>query len=59
MDADSLLGGDAAELRGRRGERDKLNRLIDAVRAGGGQVLVVAGEPGETPPVGPLSPRIC
>jgi hypothetical protein len=31
---------------GRRGERDVLDRLIDAVRAGEGRALVVTGEPG-------------
>src|SRR5882672_12620223 len=38
--------GRAAELMGRRGERDVLDRLIDAVRAGESRVLVVRGEPG-------------
>ena len=31
---------------GRRSERDVLDRLIDAVRAGEGRALVVTGEPG-------------
>jgi predicted ATPase len=34
------------ELAGRRSERDVLDRLIDAVRAGESRVLVMAGEPG-------------
>jgi DNA-binding CsgD family transcriptional regulator len=36
----------AAELRGRRSERDVLDRLIEAVRAGESRALVVRGEPG-------------
>ena len=36
----------AAELRGRRGECDVLDRLMDTVRGGESQVLVVRGEPG-------------
>ena len=36
----------AAELRGRRGECDVLDRLMDAVRGGESRVLVVRGEPG-------------
>jgi DNA-binding CsgD family transcriptional regulator len=46
MTTDPRLRGRAAELRGRHGEREILDRLIDAVRAGEGQALVVAGEPG-------------
>jgi DNA-binding CsgD family transcriptional regulator len=38
--------GRAAGLTGRRSERDVLDRLIDAVRAGEGRALVVTGEPG-------------
>ncbi|HEX4358965.1 MAG TPA: AAA family ATPase [Pseudonocardia sp.] len=33
-------------LRGRRGEREVLDRLLDAVRAGQSRTLVVRGEPG-------------
>jgi hypothetical protein len=36
----------APVLRGRRGECGVLDRLIEAVRAGGSRVLVVRGEPG-------------
>ena len=36
----------AAELTGRRGECHVLDRLIDAVRAGGSRALVVPGERG-------------
>ncbi len=36
----------AAELRGRRGEIDAIDELIDAVRAGDSRALVVRGEPG-------------
>jgi DNA-binding CsgD family transcriptional regulator len=46
MTTDPRQRGRAAELRGRRGECDILGRLINAVRAGEGQALVVAGEPG-------------
>jgi DNA-binding CsgD family transcriptional regulator len=46
MSTDSRLRGHVAELTGRRSERDVLDRLIDAVRAGESRVLVVAGEPG-------------
>src|ERR1700680_2586043 len=46
MTSDSPLRGLVAELTGRRNERDVLDRLIDAVRAGESRVLVVAGEPG-------------
>ena len=35
-----------AELRGRRRERDLLDRLLDAVRGGESRALVVRGEPG-------------
>jgi hypothetical protein len=35
-----------AKLRGRREERDALDRLVDAVRAGESRVLVLRGEPG-------------
>ena len=38
--------GLAGELRDRRRERDALDRLLDAVRAGDGRALVVRGEPG-------------
>jgi DNA-binding CsgD family transcriptional regulator len=37
---------DPAELRGRRPESEVLDRLLDAVRGGAGQALVVRGEPG-------------
>jgi DNA-binding CsgD family transcriptional regulator len=40
------LRGRAAELRGRRGECDLLDRVLEAVRAGEGRALVVRGEPG-------------
>jgi DNA-binding CsgD family transcriptional regulator len=40
------LRGRAAELRGRRGECDVLDRVLEAVRAGEGRALVVRGEPG-------------
>jgi len=40
------LRGSAAELTGRRSERDLLDRLIEAVRAGQSRTLVVRGEPG-------------
>src|SRR3979490_3367227 len=42
----SPLLGRAAELTGRGGERDVLDRLIAAVRAGESRALVVRGEPG-------------
>src|SRR3979490_3339617 len=42
----SPLLGRAAELTGRGGERDVLDRLIAAVRAGESRVLVLRGEPG-------------
>jgi hypothetical protein len=35
-----------AELRDRLEERDTLDRLVDAVRAGESRVLVLSGEPG-------------
>ncbi len=38
--------GAPPELRGRRRERQVLDRLVDAVRAGESRALVVAGEPG-------------
>src|ERR1700751_4586639 len=38
--------GPAEGVHGRRGEREALGRLLDAVRAGGSRVLVVSGEPG-------------
>jgi len=40
------IRGRAPELTGRRGERDLLDRLIEAVRAGESRTLVVRGEPG-------------
>ena len=40
------IRGRAAELTGRRSERDVLDRLIEAVRAGESRALVVRGEPG-------------
>jgi DNA-binding CsgD family transcriptional regulator len=46
MAAPSSVRGCAAELRGRRGECDVLDRLIAAVRAGESRALVVRGEPG-------------
>ncbi len=42
----SPVQGRATGLTGRRSERDVLDRLIDAVRAGEGRALVVTGEPG-------------
>jgi hypothetical protein len=42
----SRLRARAAELRGRRRECEVLDRLIEAVRAGGSRALVVRGEPG-------------
>jgi DNA-binding CsgD family transcriptional regulator len=42
----SGLRGPGGELWGRRGECDLLDRLLDAVRAGESQGLVVRGEPG-------------
>jgi DNA-binding CsgD family transcriptional regulator len=40
------MRGPAGELRGRRGECDLLDRLLDTVRGGAGRTLVVRGEPG-------------
>jgi DNA-binding CsgD family transcriptional regulator len=42
----SPIRGRATELTGRRRERDVLDRLVEAVRAGESQALVVRGEPG-------------
>jgi Cdc6-like AAA superfamily ATPase len=42
----SGLRGRAEELRGRRGECDELDRLLQAVRAGESRALMVHGEPG-------------
>src|SRR5580692_4677398 len=42
----SPVRGRVTGLTGRRSERDVLDRLIDAVRAGEGRALVVTGEPG-------------
>lgn len=42
----SPVRGRATRLTGRRSERDVLDRLIDAVRAGESRALVVCGEPG-------------
>src|SRR5579864_3178090 len=44
--ADSAMRGGAAQLLGRRAERDVLDRLVGAVRAGESRALVVRGEPG-------------
>jgi DNA-binding CsgD family transcriptional regulator len=46
MATPSPIRGHAAELTGRRSERDELDRLIEAVRAGQSRALVVRGEPG-------------
>src|SRR3982074_1214775 len=46
MASPSPIRGPAAELKGRRSERDVLDRLIEAVRAGESRALVVRGEPG-------------
>src|SRR5271170_4239838 len=46
MTTDSYRRGRAAELAGRRSERDGLDGLLDAVRAGESRALVVSGEPG-------------
>jgi ABC-type transport system involved in cytochrome c biogenesis ATPase subunit len=46
MDADSGRRGRATGLTDRRGECDALDRLIEAVRAGQSQALVVRGDPG-------------
>ncbi len=40
------IRGRATELQGRGHEREVLDRLVDAVRAGESQALVVCGEPG-------------
>ena len=47
-DSPSAPAGDAPEhtLRGRRGERETLDRLLGCVRAGNSRVLVVRGEAG-------------
>src|SRR5712692_1578321 len=42
----SPLPGRAAELTGRRSERDVLDELVESVRAGESRALVVRGEPG-------------
>jgi ABC-type transport system involved in cytochrome c biogenesis ATPase subunit len=42
----SPVQGHATGLTGRRRERDVLDQLIDAVRAGKSRALVVVGEPG-------------
>src|SRR5216684_8411961 len=44
--ADSPMPGGAAQLLGRRAERDVLDRFLGAVRAGESRALVVRGEPG-------------
>jgi DNA-binding CsgD family transcriptional regulator len=46
MAARSPGRGAATRLTGRRSERDALDKLVSAVRAGDSQVLVVRGEPG-------------
>jgi hypothetical protein len=46
MTTDPRLRGPAAELRGRHGERELLDRLVDAVRAGESRALAVVGAPG-------------
>lgn len=46
MAPDSRLRGRATGLTDRRRERDVLDRLIEAVRAGESQALVVRGDPG-------------
>jgi DNA-binding CsgD family transcriptional regulator len=46
MITDSRVRGRSTTLTGRRSEREVLDRLIDAVRAGESRVLVVDGEPG-------------
>jgi DNA-binding CsgD family transcriptional regulator len=46
MATDPPIGARATRLQGRRGEREVLDRLIDAVRAGESQALVIRGEPG-------------
>ncbi len=46
MTAEFARGGRATGLMNRVSERDALDRLIDAVRAGQGRALVVRGDPG-------------
>jgi DNA-binding CsgD family transcriptional regulator len=46
MAADDRFRGRASELTDRRGERDALDGLIEAVRAGESRALVVRGDPG-------------
>src|SRR3981081_1113173 len=46
MAPNSPIRGRAAELPGRRSERDVLDGLVEAVRAGESRALVVRGEPG-------------
>ena len=46
MTADSSRRGRALGLMDRRSERDTLDRLIEAVRAGESQALVLRGDPG-------------
>lgn len=46
MTANLRRRGGAAGLTGRISERDMLARLVDAVRAGESQALVVRGDPG-------------
>ena len=46
MDGDSLLRSRSSRLTGRRDECGVLDRLVNAVRAGGSRVLVIRGEPG-------------
>src|SRR5215472_13003825 len=46
MTADSGWQGRATRLTARRGERDALDRLTEAVRAGQSRALVVRGDPG-------------
>src|SRR5215470_10180460 len=46
MTADSRRRGRATGLTDRRSERDMLDRLIEAVRAGESRALVVRGDPG-------------
>jgi DNA-binding CsgD family transcriptional regulator len=41
-----VIEGPAEVLHGRRGEREALERLLDAVRGGQSRVLVVSGDPG-------------
>jgi DNA-binding CsgD family transcriptional regulator len=46
MATETSIRGRPAELQGRRGERDVLDRFVAAVRAGESRALVVRGEPG-------------